>query len=252
MLNEAPKKPKKIKDYSNPTRWQLFWRIQRECWRRMISPYFMYLFLSTLGLALQAMVPGDNTVLDIVLGSVCIAGGAFFNAHLLYHTGKMHYDAYITGSLHRKNRALGIKSGGDHRVEREYRVWKGFLIGFCVGVPAIFLGIIAGAFPGSGEGVAYFFMVMFVGWAIFPPRWYSATHGNMFVSGYWSLLMVFLPILVSGIAYIVGAAVEKRAKANEAERLAKAEEEAKRREAEQKQARLEREQNKKRNGKGKK
>ncbi len=218
MLNEAPKK-QKIKDFSDPTPWQLFWRIQRESWRRMVSPFFMYMFLSTLALAVEAITRDEaGTVIEIVLGSLCIAVGAFFNAHLLFNLGKLHYDAYLTGCIHRRNRALGIQSGGDHRVEREYRVWKGFYIGFLVGVPAIILGVIAGALPGTGAGIAHFFMAMFVGWAIFPPIWAQHSLGLESVSGYWSLLMVLMPILVSGIAYIVGAMVEKKKKAAEADR----------------------------------
>ena len=215
MLNEAPKKQKTFKDYSDPNPWQYFWRIQRECWRRMVSPFFMYVFLSSIALAVEAITPEKaGTVIEIVLGSLCIAAGAFFNAHLLYNTGKLHYDAYLTGCIHRKNRALGIQSGGDHRVEREYRLWKGFYIGFLVGIPAIILSIIAGALPGTGAGVAHFFMAMFAGWAIFPPIW----AGGSSVSGYWSLLMVILPVLVSGIAYIVGAMKEKDYKEHELER----------------------------------
>ncbi len=216
MLNEAPKKQKKVQDYSDPTPWQYFWRIQKECWRRMVSPYFMYMFLSMLALAVEAIVPGEpGTTVEIVLGSICIAAGAFFNAHLLYNTGKLHYDAYLTGCIHRKNRALGIQSGGDHRVEREYRFWKGFYIGILVGIPAIILSIIAGALPETAAvDVAHFFMVMFAGWAILPPIW----AGGQNVSGYWSLLMVIMPVLVSGIAYIVGAMREKDYKAHELER----------------------------------
>lgn len=216
MLNEAPKKKKKNIDYAEPTRWQLFWRIQREGWRRMVSPFFMYLFMSSLALALEAIVPDKSSVLEIILGSICIAGGAAFNTHLLFNTGKLHYDSYLTGCIHRRNRALGIMSGGDHHVEREYRVWKGFFIGLLIGIPAIILGVIAGAVP-TLEGPAYFFMAMFTGWAIFPPRWAAVTL-NRTVSGYWSLLMVLMPVLVSGIAYIAGAYFEKGKKAKEAER----------------------------------
>lgn len=214
MLNEAPEK-QKFKDYSDPNPWQYFWRLQRECWRRMVSPFFMYVFLSSIALAVEAITPEKaGTTIEIVLGSLCIAAGAFFNAHLLYNLGKVHYDAYLTGCIHRKNRALGIQSGGDHRVEREYRLWKGFYIGFLVGLPAIILSIIAGACPGTGAGIAHFFMAMFAGWAIFPPIW----AGGQNVNGYWSILMVLLPILVSGIAYIVGAMREKNYKAHELER----------------------------------
>lgn len=212
MLNE---KPKKVKDTSNPTKWQMFLRVQKECWRRMITPYLMYLFMSLLLLSVQAIVPDDTSVIEIVIGIVCILGGVFFNAHLLYHTGILHYDNYITGCIHRKNALLGIQSGGDHRPEREFRPWKGFYIGFLIGLPVIILGILAHFF----YAVASLFFMMFAGWAIIPIAWFGTLEGGgLRVDPIWSLFFVLLPILVSGIAYLVGAYVEKRRKEAVAER----------------------------------
>ena len=213
MLND---KPKKVKDYSNPTGWQLFWRIQKECWRRMGTPYLMYLFMSLLLLALQAIVPDESTTLEMVLGSICIAFGAFFNAHLLYHTGILHYDNYLTGNIHRRNARLGIQSGGDHRPEREFRPWKGFYIGLLVGVPVIILGILAHYF----YVYASVFFAMFAGWAIIPITWFGPGEGGvgMKLDPLWSLIFVLLPVLVSGIAYLVGAFVERGRKLREEER----------------------------------
>lgn len=207
MLND---KPKKQKDYSNPTKWQLFWRIQRECWRRMVTPFLMYLFMSLLLLSVQAIVPDDTSVLEIVLGVACILIGALFNAHLCYNYGKLHYDAYLTGLIHRRNALYGIQSGGDHRVEREYRPWKGFYIGFLVGVPIIVLSVLAGFF----YDVASLFFIMFAGWAIVPVSWL----GTLPQDAFWSIAMIILPILVSGVAYLVGAYVEKGRKERESER----------------------------------
>ncbi len=213
MLNERPKKQK---DHSDPTKWQMFWRVQKECWRRMVTPYLMYLFMSLLLLSAQAIVPDDNNALEIVLGVVCILGGAFFNAHLMYHTGVFHYDNYLTGEVHRRNARFGIHSGGDHRPEREFRPWKGFYIGFLVGIPVIVFGVLAHFF----YSVASIFFIMFAGWAIAPIAWIGGTveGGGLVADPLWSLLFVLLPVLVSGVAYLVGAYVEKRRKAAASER----------------------------------
>ncbi len=212
MLNE---KPKKKKDYSDPTKWQMFWRVQRECWRRMVTPYLMYLFMGLILLSLQAIVPDENNVVEIVLGVLCILGGAFFNAHLMYHTGVLHYDNYITGEIHRRNARYGIQSGGDHRPEREYRAWKGFYIGFLVGLPVIFFGVLAHYFY---EAASLFFG-MFAGWALIPIAWFGTLEGGgLRVDALWSLLFVLLPVLVSGIAYLIGAHVEKERKLRASER----------------------------------
>ena len=211
MLNETPKKQKKPEDYSNPTKWKLFWRIQKECWRRMVTPYLMYLFMSLLLLSLQAIVSDENTIIEIVLGILCILGGAFFNGHLCYSYGILHYDAYLTGLIHKRNARLGIASGGDHHVEREYRWWKGFLIGLCIGMPVVVFAVLAHFFYGA----ASLFFAMFAGWAIIPITWFGLKEGGgLNVDLLWSMLFVLLPVVVSGVFYIVGAMVEKYRKEN--------------------------------------
>lgn len=212
MLNEAPKKHI---DYSHPTRSQFFWRLQKELWRRMVTPFLMYFFMSLLLLALQAV--NDSLLwLRIGGGILCILGGAFFNGHLLYNTGVMHYGVYVAGELHRRNELFGIPSGGDHRPEQEYRPWKGFVIGLYIGLPVIILGILAGRFYGSSTATwANIVLVMFAGWAIIPITWFGAAYNEegvavgMRVSPYFSILMVILPIVVSGVFYIVGAMRDK-------------------------------------------
>ena len=107
MLNEAPKKPKKKIDYAHPNGWQLFWRLQKEGWRRAVTPALMYFFMSLLLLASQAVT---IVWLSIVLGVVCIAGGIFFNAHLVFHFGSAHYDTFLSGQLYRLREEEGVDS----------------------------------------------------------------------------------------------------------------------------------------------
>ena len=233
MLNDLPKK-EKVRKPATP--WRVFWRVQKECALRAVTPFMMYLFMSLIALAVQAISPDSTVWYEVVLGALCIVAGAAFNANLIFARGKMHFDAYLTGRLYEKNKLFGIESGGDRRPEREYRPWKGFLIGFYVGLPVLFLGMFA-AIPAtwSGGEVA---MVMFAGWAIFPVQWIRA---YLFpgqsdwayppVSGGYAMLMALLPILVSGIFYIVGATVQRREKEREAqraERIAEAREQARR------------------------
>ena len=240
MLNEAPKKPKKAVDYAHPTAWQLFYRTQRECWRRMVTPYLMYLFMSLLLLACQAI---PNMWAQILLGAACIVGGAGYNAHLCYQYGKLHYGALVAGDLHRRNEEQGIVSGGDHHVEREYSPWKGFYIGLLVGVPVFILGCLAGALfekindgnilNGLLGGYSALALVMFAAWAIMPVLWVrNYVPGMAGLSLYWSLIMIVLPILVSGIFYIIGAHAERKSRLAETEwerRLEEAREAAKNR-----------------------
>ena len=176
----------------------------------------MYLFMSLLLLSVQAIVPEENTAIEIVLGVLCILGGIFFNGHLMYHTGIYHFDNFLTGEIHRRNAALGIPSGGDHRPEREYRAWKGFYIGFLVGLPVLILGLLSHFF----YEYASMFFGMFAGWAIIPIAWMgtNAETGGLVVDPIFSMLFALIPLLVSGIFYLVGAYVEKRRKEEERER----------------------------------
>ncbi len=200
----------------NLSKGRLFWRIQKECWRRMVTPFLMYLFMSLLMLACQA-ISADWA--KITFGIVCMLGGMAFNAHLCYNYGIIHFDAYLTGCLHRRNAAYGIVSGGDHRVEREYRPWKGFYIGFLVGIPVIIFGSLAGAYYGQAAGeIAGVLLIMFAAWAIIPVSWIRMAYPT--VSFYWSVLMAVIPVIVSGIFYIVGAVVEKKRKEQQTEREA--------------------------------
>lgn len=224
---QPDKTEKQQNERKQPTKWRLFWRIQKECLRRSVTVYLMYLFMSLIMLACQA-INENTTAIEIVLGIVCVLIGMAFNVHLCYHIGGDHYDAYLTGCMHRKNALFGIQSGGNHRVEREYRVYKGFLIGFYVGLIVIFLGILAGIFQGTEGGYyALLFLSMFGGWAIIPVGWLiSLVDGS--ISYFWSLVFVLIPILVSGISYIVGANLQRRRKEREAERRDRVEEAAKR------------------------
>ena len=238
MLNEAPKKPKKHVDYSHPTPWQLFWRIQKEGWRRAVTPALMYFFMSLLMLAAQAI---ELVWLQIVLGIVCIAGGIFFNGHLLFHFGGAHYDTFLSGQLYRKREEEeGIVASPDHHLEKEYRPWKGFFIGFLMSLPVLLLGILSGTLEGTTAGNAMLWaFAMLAGCAVVPITWLRNYVPSMAgLSYFWTIPTIIVPILVSGVFYIIGAWHDRRKRAEK-----EAREEAVRRAAEEaREARLHHEQ----------
>lgn len=183
---------------------KLFWRIQKTCMYRAVTPYLMYLIMSLIMLCCQ-LIP--QPPLKYILSVLCLIGGMAYNAHLAYHYGENHYGAYVAGCLHRQNALFGIESGGDHRVEREYRVWKGFLIGFYIGLPVILLGVIAGSVPALGT-TGELILDMFAGWAIIPFQWIRDSLAGGWVL-YLAAFMSVIPVTVTGIFYIVGAMREK-------------------------------------------
>ena len=204
MLNEAPKKKKKHVDYFHPTPWQYFWRLQKEGWRRAVTPALMYFFMSLIMLACQAI---EITWLRILLGALCIAGGIFFNAHLVFHFGSAHYDFYVTGEVYRRRESEeGFVDAPDHHVEKEYRPWKGFFIGFLLSIPVIILGVLAGVFDGRpGEGDVFWVFTMLAGCAIVPITWLRLIPSLANLSYYTSIFTILVPILVSGVFYILRA-----------------------------------------------
>ena len=221
MLNEAPKKPKKRTDYAHPNGWQFFWRTQLEGWRRVMTPALMYFFMGLLLLASQLV---ELDWLEIVLGVICIAGGIFFNAHLLFHFGSTHYDTFLTGQLLRKReREDGIPASFDHHLEREYRPWKGFFIGALLGLPVLILGILSGALEGTepaGSRVILAF-VLLAGCAVVPITWlrnFVFTPGSL--SYFWTIPTILVPIVVSSVFYILGAYANKRKRAEQEAREA--------------------------------
>lgn len=199
-----------------------FWRTQWECLQKALLPALMYMFMSTLLLASQ-LISADNLVwLKISLGIVCILIGAAFNAHLCFTFGKTHYDAYVAGQAHKNDALFGIETGKVIRTELEYRPWKGFYIGFLVGVPVIILGAVAAAPGAMASGWAAIVLILFAGWAIMPVSWFGAT-GASFA---YSIFMIILPVAVSGAFYIVGAMFQKRKKREQAERAQRVKEAA--------------------------
>ena len=189
-----------------PTKGKVFWRTQAECLRRTLSSAVMYVFMSIIMLVIQ-MIP--LFLVRVLLGTACMIFAMLANAHLCFGNGKRHYDNYLSGELHRSNIAHGIDTGAQIRVEREYRPWKGFYIGFLISIPVIVLGALAGHFlqtEGSILGqAAGVFLIFLCGWAIIPMGWFASNF-------YWSILMAIIPILISGISYIIGARYEKRVK----------------------------------------
>ena len=90
MLNELPKKEKPRKP---TTKWRLFWRIQKECALRAVTPFMMYLFCSLIALAFQAL-SDETEVYEVVIGAACILLGAALNAPMGYLAGQKQYDSY--------------------------------------------------------------------------------------------------------------------------------------------------------------
>lgn len=200
----------------------VFWRNVWECFRRSVTPFLMYLFMSLIALACQGL---SAQWLKILIGTVCIAVGGFFNGHLLFHFGSAHYGEYLVAKARERNALFGVSTGGKVHPEREYRPWKGFAIGAFVGLPVLLFGTLAGAFKGTDGGrVLYLILTLIAGWASIPLSWFGSRYNDngeslgLIASPFYALLFVLLPVAVSGVFYIVGAMHEKRVRLEAEER----------------------------------
>ena len=144
---------------------------------------------------------------------VCILGGAGYNALVTYAQGGNAYEMLVSGNMKRTSE---FTKGGEikissHKYAKEYRPWKGFAMGAMIALWTVLAGIICAANQTAitnqdmSKGVAILLILCFLlsGWSILP-MYYMNLNG-VYVSYYWSLPFALLPIIVTGVMYIVGA-----------------------------------------------
>lgn len=170
---------------------------------------------------------------------VCILGGAVYNAFLAYQQGGVGYEMLVSGNLKRMS-SMGSESTykiSTHKEAKEYRVWKGFLIGAFISVFCFLTGIIFGCNQAAidahmadntqtlSKGLATFVLLgfLFSGCSILPL--YYLNGQGVYVSYFYSLLFALIPIIITGVMYIIGA-YGRRNKALRMQELADRESEA--------------------------
>ena len=191
------------------TIWKWVW----ECFKRSLLPLIMYISASVV----ICMFTLDQVEIKAGLTTArfwTIFGIALFavvyGALMAFVEGGAGYDMLVAGNMKRMLSEKELKMTS-HKVQREYRTWKGFAIGAWMVVLPLICALIFGAnqdaiLTSEDGGILFIKAIgMFVtGWAIYPFYFANFT-GFASVSYYWSLLLLILPILVSGVMYIVGA-----------------------------------------------
>lgn len=146
---------------------------------------------------------------DQVWTVVCIVLAAAYNALISYAHGGMHYEMLVTGNVKRATQdAYGNEyKMSSHKYAKEYRVWKGFVVGGVISLVTIIIGIVFGCNQAkidgklSGTAVVGF---MLSGWSVLPLYGANVATGAG-ISYFLSLLFALIPIGVTGGFYIVGA-----------------------------------------------
>lgn len=189
-------------------KWILFWRVARECLRRAVTPFLMYLMCSMVAVACLSI---SVYALQVILIAGCILLAVVLDADLSFAVGKKHYQMLMTGNIRRRNNmeTFSNKDKKSYRYEMEYRRYKGFIIGACICIPvvAICLIYVVGGFDTTVSDAAYYgklALLLISGWAIIP---WELIEGE--ISLYFSLASCVLPICVTGISYLLGARKER-------------------------------------------
>ena len=123
-------------------KWKVFWRIVRECFLRSLTPWLMYFVASIVMLTVYSreMSLGAQMAWAVICAVVAIA----YNGLLMWVCGGTHYEMLVSGNMKRRS---AMQTGGElnitsYKFEKEYRPWKGFVIGAFVALLPI-IGCIA-------------------------------------------------------------------------------------------------------------
>lgn len=229
----TPKKPKKQSAFAKAMKtffanlWELF-----KCSLPSTLMYFCA------GSVLLMLTLKDEKVewgtSQLVWTIVCGVVACAYDGLVSFAHGGTHFEMLVSGNIMRET----MNEFGDgykfssHKEEGEYRDWKGFVIGALTGIFTIVIGIIFGCNQGKihsetvSQGMGIFVLICFFisGWSILP--FYYMNSVGITVSYFWSCLFGLLPIIVTGIFYIVGAYARRNKNIREQELADKAAEEA--------------------------
>lgn len=198
-----------------------------EMFKDALPALFMYLCAGTILmlLTLKEDLTWDNTKLLWTI--VCIVAAAAYNALIAWACGGSQFEMLVSGNIKRvtaEKYGSGYKIS-THKEAKEYREWKGFVIGAYMAIFTIIFGIlfgcnqakIDGGLNGGAISVIVLLGFLLSGWSLLPL--YFANASGVAVSYFLSLLFALIPIVVTGVLYIVGA-YARRAKTIRQQELA--------------------------------
>ncbi len=146
---------------------------------------------------------------DKVWTGVCIVCAAAYNALIGWAQGGTHYEMLVSGNVKRSTQDVygNEYKMSSHKYAKEYRVWKGFVVGGIISLVTIVIGIVFGCqqskIDGELTGTAVIGFIL-SGWSVLPIYCANVATGAG-ISYFLSLLFALIPIGVSGGFYIAGA-----------------------------------------------
>ena len=183
--------------------------------RRAATPFLLKLMF---GMTMLACVMIKNTELRITILVLLFLADGFVSFILLRSMGEGAYKMNVVGRLRKENKPLNATiNAGKYHPSKEYRPYKGFVIGLFVSlIPAIL--IIVGATTGSAGARAA--LIILAGWAYLPAysiyQIYADVHHfteDMVIAGpsslWWGFLLLGIFVVLCTVAYILGGKKEK-------------------------------------------
>lgn len=212
-------------------------QIGRQVWeffKASVPASLMYFCAGTVLMMLTLKMDEDTETANLIWDNtkllwtiVCIAVAAAYDGLISYAQGGQGYEMLVSGNMKRMSSDIygGELKISSHKFAKEYREWKGFAIGGFMALFPIVVGILFGVNQTAidnqkmGTGLAVVLLIGFLlsGWSVLPFYYLNASGHS--ISYFVSILFALVPIIVTGVMYIVGA-YGKRAKTIKAQELA--------------------------------
>ena len=177
--------------------------------RRTVTPFIINLLYGMTMLAASAI---NQDTVRILLVFLLLGATVFTDFIFMRGAGEIAYKMKITGEHKRANMPVSQDSRiGTYRPSKEYRVYRGFIIGLFICLLPLVL-ILVGALTGNAGCRAA--LLFTSGWA-YLPIFVCLIAGNPDItvpasSLLWGLIIVGVLLITCGVAYILGGRVEKR------------------------------------------
>ncbi len=141
---------------------------------------------------------------------VCVVAAVAYNGVICWVHGGTHYEQLVSGNIKRSTEdAYGNPYKiSSHKEAKEYRVWKGFTFGGITAILTIATGIVFGCLQKdidvNGLNAPTMILTLVSGWSVLPfyaPNFVTGSSISYFIT----IAFAAVPVVVSGVFYILGA-----------------------------------------------
>lgn len=203
---------------------QKFWAYTWELLKMSFAPLFMYVAMSLLLVLLAFGKSLKFSTTGVVWWVVSLCAVLAYNGLTAYIQGSSGFEMLVSGNMRRMsemNMDGGFKMSR-YREVKEYRAWKGFVVGGILAVFSIVGAIIFGCNQSlidgvfaqqqsntdTGFGWVFVIFLLLSGWS--SVLFLLLNTLGFGISYFYCLFFALLPVLVSGFLYIAGAYGKRR------------------------------------------